>query len=136
LPYPDDVNALLEGLWSSTTSRGHDGALRTGGLSVHEIAAQAGTPALVVDEEDFRSRAGRFRDAFARAFAPLSGADTYYAAKAFLCTAVARWMDEEGLGLDVCTGGELAVALRAGFPPERMALHGNNKSDAEIRRAL
>ena len=54
--------------------------------------------------------------------------DVYYAGKAFLCTAVARWIAEEGLGLDVCTGGELAVALAAGFPPERIGLHGNNKS--------
>ena len=61
-----------------------------------------------------------------------AGADVYYAGKAFLCTAVARWIDDEGLGLDVCTGGELAVALAAGFPPERIALHGNNKSVAEL----
>ena len=60
----------------------------------------------------------------------------YYAGKAFLCGAVARWVQEDGLGLDVCTGGELAVALRAGFPGERIALHGNNKSVAELRRAL
>src|SRR5699024_7061759 len=60
----------------------------------------------------------------------------YYAGKAFLCGAVARWVEEDGLGLDVCTGGELAVALRAEFPPERIALHGDNKSEAEIRRAL
>ena len=136
LPYPTDVNALLDGLWSETTERGADGALRVGGVSVHSIAEQVGTPALVIDEQDFRSRARRFRTAFEQAFAPLNGATVYYAGKAFLCTAVARWMQEEGLGLDVCTGGELAVAERAGFPAARTTLHGNNKSDEEILRAL
>ena len=60
----------------------------------------------------------------------------HYAAKAFLCAEVARWVDEEGLSLDVCSGGELAVALRAGFPAERIALHGNNKSVAELTAAV
>ncbi len=136
LPYPADVNALLPGLWSATTQRAGDGALEVGGVDVHRIAEEVGTPALIVDEEDFRARARRFRDAFCGAFAPFAGADVYYAGKSFLCTGVARWVEEDGLGMDVCTGGELAVALRAGFPPERLALHGNNKSDAEIRRAL
>ncbi|EWS82995.1 diaminopimelate decarboxylase [Brachybacterium phenoliresistens] len=136
LPYPADVNALLEDLWSGSTRREADGELSVGGVRVSRIAEEIGTPALVVDEDDFRARARRFRTAFARAFAPHAGASTYYAGKAFLCGAVARWVEEEGLGLDVCTGGELAVALRAGFPPERLALHGNNKSDEELRRAL
>ncbi|MCL6423789.1 diaminopimelate decarboxylase [Brachybacterium sp. JHP9] len=136
LPYPQDVNALLPGLWSQTTARGADGALEVGGVSALRIAEEVGTPAFVLDEDDMRTRALRFREAFTEAFRPLSGADIYYAGKSFLCVAVARWMEEDGLGLDVCTGGELAVALRAGFPPERLALHGNNKSDAEIRRAL
>lgn len=136
LPYPADVNALLDGLWSRTTARGADGALEVGGVSVHRIAEEVGTAVLVVDEEDFRARAARFRDAFAAAFAPHRGAHVFYAGKAFLCTEVARWVEQEGLGLDVCTGGELAVALRAGFPAHRIALHGNNKSDQEIRRGL
>src|SRR5690625_7704760 len=72
LPYPSDVNALLDGLWSQTTVRGDDGALTTGGVSVHDIAEQVGTPAFVVDEEDFRGRAARFRDAFGEAFADLA----------------------------------------------------------------
>lgn len=136
LPFPADVNALLPGLWSQTTRRGADGALEVGGVSVADIAREVGTPAMILDEADFRARARRFRDAFAEAFRPLAGADIYYAGKSFLCGAVARWVDEDGLGLDVCTGGELAVALRAGFPAERLAMHGNNKSEAEIRRAL
>ncbi|MGP9693296.1 diaminopimelate decarboxylase [Brachybacterium sp. AOP25-B2-12] len=136
LPYPRDVNALLPGLWSHTTERGGDGALEVGGVSVRRIAEEVGTPALVVDEADFRHRAREFRDAFARAFAPLAGASIYYAGKSFLATGVVRWVEEDGLGLDVCTGGELTVALRADFPPARINLHGNNKSDDEIRRAL
>ena len=72
-----------------------------------EIADQVGTPAYVLDEADLRARARAFAAAFA-------GWDVYYAAKSFLCTAVARWVSEEGLGIDVCTGGELAVAQRAG----------------------
>ncbi len=136
LPYPADVNRLIDGLWSETTRRTADGAVEVGGVDVHRIAEEVGTPAFVLDETDFRHRARRFRDAFAAAFAPHAGAEVYYAGKAFMCGAVARWMDQDGLGLDVCTGGELAVALRAGFPAERIALHGNNKSVAEIRRSL
>lgn len=136
LPYPTDVNALIDGLWSTTTRRNSEGAVEVGGVDVRRIAEEVGTPAFILDEDDFRGRAREFRDAFAEAFAPHAGADVYYAGKAFLCGAVARWVQEDGLGLDVCTGGELAVALRAGFPGERIALHGNNKSVAELRRAL
>jgi diaminopimelate decarboxylase len=99
------------------------------GRPVPELAQAHGTPVLLLDEQDFRARARGFGDAFA-------GCDVYYAAKAFLCRAVARWVQQEGLGLDVCTGGELEVALSAGFPAARIALHGNNKSRAELERAL
>ncbi|PZF85796.1 diaminopimelate decarboxylase [Jiangella anatolica] len=126
---PDDVNALYPGLWSAGVERGDDGGLRVGGVAVRDLAAEFGTPLYVVDEDDFRSRARAFRAAFA-------DADVYYAGKAFLSVATARWVAEEGLNLDVCSGGELAVALRAGFPAERIGLHGNNKSPAELTRAL
>ena len=106
-----------------------DGVLTVAGLSVTEIAEQVGTPAYVLDEADLRARARAFATAFA-------GWDVYYAAKSFLCTAVARWVSEEGLGIDVCTGGELAVAQRAGVDLRRVGLHGNNKSVAELRQAL
>ena len=135
LPYPQDVNQLIDGLWSRNTARNADGAVEVAGVDVHRIAEEIGTPAFVLDEDDFRHRARSFRDAFAEAFAAHGGADVYYAGKAFLCGAVAHWVEEDGLGLDVCTGGELAVALRADFPAERIALHGNNKSDDEIRLA-
>ncbi len=120
---------LEPAVWPVTAQRGPDGALRIGGVDVRDLAAEFGTPAYVLDEADFRGRCAAWREAFA-------GADVFYAGKAFLCTAVARWVDEEGLGLDVCTGGELAVAERVGFPAERLTFHGNNKSVAELERAL
>jgi diaminopimelate decarboxylase len=126
---PEDVNALLPQLWPSTVRRGPDGALRVGGVSVVDLAAEYGTAAYILDEEDFRRRCREFHDAFA-------GADVYYAGKAFLCKAVVRMVAEEGLHLDVCSGGELAVALAGGMAPERIGFHGNNKSVAELSRAL
>jgi diaminopimelate decarboxylase len=137
LPYPDDVNALLEPLWARSVERGEDGVLRVAGVDVRAIAEEFGTPAYVMDEGDFRARARAFRDDFAAPFEDVcGGADVYYAGKAFLCTEVARWVADEGLSLDVSTGGELTVAERAGFPAERIALHGNNKTLAEIEQAL
>ncbi len=136
LPTPGDVNELMPQLWPQTVTRDADGRLTVGGLDVVSIAREFGTAAYVVDEEDFRARARAFRDEFAEPFAELGGVDVYYAGKAFLCTEVARWVADEGLCLDVCSGGELAVAQRAGFPAKRIGLHGNNKSLAEIRQAL
>ena len=134
---PEDVNALVTSLWARSVRRGDAGALTVGGLDVREVAREFGTPAYVIDEEDFRSRARDFKQAFDEVFRDLcGGADVYYAGKAFLCTAVARWIDEEGLGLDVCSGGELAVAVRAGFSGDRIGFHGNNKSVTEIEAAL
>ncbi len=124
---PSDPNALVPNLWSQT-ARKVDGVLEVGGVRLTELVAQHGSPAYVLDEADFRARARAFRDGFA-------GCDVYYAGKAFLCTTVARWIDEEGLSLDVCSGGELAVAERAGFPMARVGFHGNNKTLAELERA-
>ncbi|MEH1013881.1 diaminopimelate decarboxylase [Micromonospora sp. CPCC 206060] len=126
---PVDVNALVPQLWPRTVVRSADGVLTVGGLDVRALAAEFGTPVYVLDEEDLRSRCRDFRAGF-------SGDDVYYAGKAFLCRAVVRMVNEEGLHLDVCTGGELAVALSAGMPPERIGFHGNNKSVAELARAL
>ena len=134
---PRDVNALVPSLWASSVRRRDDGALEVGGAGVHAVAAEFGTPAYILDEDDFRSRARGFVLAFDTAFRDLcGGADVYYAGKAFLCTEVARWVVDEGLFLDTCSGGELAVAMRAEVPVARIGLHGNNKSDAEIARAL
>jgi diaminopimelate decarboxylase len=126
---PSDVNALLAPLWPRTVHRAGDGALRVGGVSVRDIAERFGTPSYVFDESDFQARCRDFREAFA-------GAGVFYAAKALCCKAVIKIIKQEGLNLDVCTGGELAVALAAGMPPERIKLHGNNKSVAELGRAL
>jgi diaminopimelate decarboxylase len=126
---PGNVNELMAPLWPRTVVRAQDGALRVGGVDVRDLAAEFATPAYVFDEADFRDRCRDFREAFA-------GADVFYAAKAFCAKAVVRVVAEEGLNLDVCTGGELAVALAAGMPPERIKVHGNNKSIAELRRAL
>ena len=136
LPHPTDVMELLPQLWPRTVGRDQRGRLTVGGVDVVSLATEHGTAAYIVDEDDFRSRAAEFRRAFASAFESLAGADVYYAGKAFLCTAVARWVDQEGLHLDVCTGGELAVARRAGFAGERIGFHGNNKSTEELRGAL
>jgi diaminopimelate decarboxylase len=134
---PPDANELLPSLWACTVQRNEAGALEVGGVDVQEIARQYGTPAYVLDEADFRCRAEAFREAFHHAFADLcGGADVYYAGKAFLCTEVARWVAEDGLRLDTCSGGELAVAFRAGVPARSIGLHGNNKSDTELERAL
>nr|WP_220458067.1 MULTISPECIES: diaminopimelate decarboxylase [unclassified Actinotalea] len=124
-------------VWPASAAVGPDGAVSVGGVDLRALAAEHGTPAYVLDEADFRSRARRFRTAFEAAFAPLGvGVDVYYAGKAFLSVAVARWAHEEGLRIDTATGGELAVALRAGVPGVDIGLHGNNKSDAELERAL
>ena len=121
-----DGLALASNVWPHNAVRGADGVVSIAGVPVTEIAAQFGTPVFVIDEDDFRARCRDISKAFG------GGEHVRYAAKAFLCTEVARWIDEEGLSLDVCSGGELAVALHAGFPPERIALHGNNKSVEEL----
>ena len=126
---PKDLNHLDVTIWP-TSARRVDGVLHLGGVAVTDLVAEHGTPGLLLlDEDDLRARARAYAAAY-------PGVDVYYAGKAFLCTTVARWIADEGLGLDVCTGGELAVALAAGFPPERIALHGNNKSRAELARAV
>lgn len=126
---PADVNHLVPILWPSTARKDDQGVLHIGGLAIPDLVADVNTPAYVLDETDFRERAGAFRDAFA-------GYDVYYAGKAFLSVAVARWVAEEGLCLDVCSNGELSVALRAGVDPQRVGYHGNNKTPMELRRAV
>jgi diaminopimelate decarboxylase len=134
---PADVNALLPHLWARTVTRAGDGVLAVGGLSVRDLADRFGTPAYVLDEEDLRARCREFAQAFggdADGAAPRW--EVFYAGKAFLCRAVVRVIAEEGLSLDVCSGGELTTALAAGMPPERIGFHGNNKSVAELTRAV
>ncbi len=137
LAVPRDLNALHPGMWAKDVSRTAPGELAIDGIPVAKLKEQFGTPLFVMSEADFRSRARGFKDAFDDAFADIcGGVDVYYAGKSFLCTAVATWVAEEGLRLDTCSGGELAVAARAGIQGANLGLHGNNKSDGEIRRAL
>jgi diaminopimelate decarboxylase len=125
---PEDVNALVPSLWPRTAEK-VDGVLHLGGMPVADVVANVNTPAYLLDEDDFRARARAFCEAF-------SDYDVYYAGKAFISTAVARWVAEEGLHLDVCSDGELTVALRAEVDPGRIGYHGNNKSPMELRRAV
>ena len=129
LRVPGDVNGLVPLLWSSTARKNDDGALELGGVDLRDLVAEHGSPAYVLDEDDFRARARTFREAF-------GDYEVFYAGKAFLCTTVARWVAEERLSLDVCSAGELTVALRAGFDPARIGYHGNNKTTDELRRAV
>jgi diaminopimelate decarboxylase len=125
----DELDELAPSVWPRNAARGVDGVVQVAGVDVRDLAERYGTPLFVLDEADFRSRAAEFAAAF--------GAEAvHYAAKAFLCTEVARWVDQEGLSLDVASGGELAVALRAGFPAGRIAVHGNNKSVDELVAAV
>ena len=110
------------------TSEVVDGRLHVGGCDVVELAEQFGTPVFVYDEVHLRERAREAVAAF--------GNGATYASKAFLCRAMARLVGEEGMGIDVATGGELHVALAAGISPSRITLHGNNKAEDELARAL
>ncbi|MFW0774665.1 diaminopimelate decarboxylase [Paenarthrobacter nitroguajacolicus] len=137
LAVPEDLNALQAPMWATGVEKNDAGEVTIDGMSVSELKEQYGTPLFVMSESDFRSRARAFKDAFDAAFEDIcGGVDVYYAGKSFLCTAVASWVSEEGLRLDTCSGGELAVAARAGIEGAHLGLHGNNKSDAEINRAL
>ncbi|MEU7224894.1 diaminopimelate decarboxylase [Streptomyces chrestomyceticus] len=117
------------GVWPASTAELPDADLTVGGVPLTELAARFGTPTYVLDEAEVRARCR----AYLRAF---PDADVLYAAKAFLCRAMAHWVREEGLGLDVCSAGELELAVTTGFPPGRILLHGNAKSPEDLRTAL
>ncbi|MQY37234.1 Diaminopimelate decarboxylase [Streptomyces sp. RB17] len=121
-------NSVVDQVWP-LSARWTDGELRIGGIGVTELARTYGTPVYVLDEDDFRARCAAWTAAF-------PDADIHYGGKAFLAPAVVGWLRELGLSLDVCSGGELAVARRGNMPPGRVVFHGNNKSVAEIRRAV
>ncbi len=115
---------------SRVDARGH---LQIGGCDAVELAAQFGTPAFIVAEDDLRERAR----AYVRGLTALHpDGDVLFASKAFPCTAVYRVLAQEGMACDVASGGELALALRGGFDPARIYMHGNAKSEAELRFAL
>jgi diaminopimelate decarboxylase len=109
------------------------GRLEVGGCDVVELAREHGTPAYLVAEDDLRARARAFTEAFAARHGDF---EVLFASKAFPCTAAYRLFAAEGLACDVASGGELHMALAAGFDPARVYLHGNAKSDAELEQAL
>ncbi|WP_290343312.1 diaminopimelate decarboxylase [Corynebacterium auris] len=123
-------NDLPAHVWPRNAARHEDGSVSIAGVPLTEIAAEYGTPVMVVDEDDFRSRC---RD-MARAYG--NPAHVHYAAKAFLTTRIARWVAEEGLALDVASENELLIALAADFPAQRITAHGNSKSDSFLRRCV
>jgi diaminopimelate decarboxylase len=137
LRVPADANGLLSTVWPASARRDADGVMQIGGVSADELRDRFGTPLYVLDEEEVREHARRalaaFRDAAAAHGAQVQ---VYYAGKALLSTEVVRWVSDEGLAVDVCSGGELAVALAAGAEPARLGFHGNNKSVAELERAV
>ena len=126
---PADLNALDPAIWPRSARR-VDGVLTLGGIDIRDLATRYGTPVFALDEEDFRGRCRDFSQAFGERAA------VFYAAKAFCCRGVLRWVAEEGLGVDVCTGGELEIALAAGVSPAMITLHGSNKLLPELERAV
>ncbi|MGB8388257.1 diaminopimelate decarboxylase [Mycobacterium sp.] len=127
---PEELLRLAPNVWPRNMVRDEAGVAVIAGVPVTYLAHEYGTPLFVIDEDDFRSRCREIASAFG------GGKNVHYAAKVFLCSEIACWINEEGLSLDVSTGGELAVALHAKFPPERIVFHGNNKSVAELTAAV
>ena len=121
-------------MWSKNASLA-GGTLSLAGIPAAQLAKDFGTPSFFLDEDAYRSRALAWHNGLHSEFGPNAGT-IYYAAKSFICTAVAQWIADIGIGIDVCTGGELAVALNGGIDPKKIEVHGNNKSVAEIDRAV
>ena len=120
-------------MWSSSVTTGAE--LSIAGISAKTLAQEFGTPTFFIDEADFRERALAWDKALKDAFGSHAGT-VYYASKAFICTELARWIKEIGIGIDVSTGGEMAVALAGDIDPSKIEVHGNNKSVAEIEKAI
>jgi diaminopimelate decarboxylase len=120
-------------MWSSSVKTGS--VLSIAGITAQQLAKDFGTPTFFIDEADFRARALAWNEALKEAFGDKAGT-VYYASKAFSCTEVARWIKDLGIGIDVSTGGEMAVALAGGIDPKKIEVHGNNKSIAEIEKAI
>jgi diaminopimelate decarboxylase len=121
-------------MWSTSVDRSAS-ELSISGITASSLAKEFGTPAFILDEADFLARANAWNYELKANFGDQAG-NVYYAAKAFICTEVARWINAIGIGIDVCTGGELAVALAGGINPAKIEVHGNNKSVSEIERAV
>ena len=126
-------NELDPAIWPASATRNTAGEITIGGLSVTEIVAEYGTPVFIFDEADVRKRA---RDYIAAFKVDDIETSVHYAGKAFITTKIAQWVNEEGLGIDVASVGELEVALRAGIDPAQIVMHGNNKSVKDLERAV
>ncbi|MCW2288360.1 diaminopimelate decarboxylase [Leucobacter luti] len=131
-------NAIDSRVFPPSARRGSScGELKLGEIRATALTAEFGSPLYVIDEDAARQRAVEIRTALQSEAARVgTSATVYYATKAFLCVEVARWMAEEGLAIDVASGGELSVALAAGVDPAVIGFHGNNKSEREIERAV
>jgi diaminopimelate decarboxylase len=129
LRQPSDLGFIDPAIWPLGAGR-VEGALQLGDCDVRDLLTEHGSPAYVLVEDDVRTRCRNYRSAFGE------DTDIYYAAKAFVSKAVVRWILDEGLSLDVASGGELATALAAGFPADRILMHGNNKSTEEMTAAV
>jgi len=120
-------------MWSSSVQTGNE--LSIAGITAKQLAKDFGTPTFFIDEADFRARALAWNEALKEAFGDKAGT-VYYASKAFSCTEIARWIKDLGIGIDVSTAGEMAVAIAGGIDPKKIEVHGNNKSIAEIEKAI
>ena len=134
---PKDTNHVEAKIWPSGFKRSESGDISIAGVAIGQLAVQFGTPLMVIDQDDFFTRSKRVKSAFEQATNRIgSSAKIYYAGKSLLTTEIVKWIDQLGLNLDVSTGGELALALSGGISPDRIGLHGNNKSLYEIGRAV
>jgi diaminopimelate decarboxylase len=137
LSLPADANAIDGKIWPASFKREPSGDIQIGGLAVGQLVAEYGTPLMVIDQDDFLRRARQVKNAFdSEAKKIQTSAKVYYASKSLLTTEVVRWVAASGLNIDVCSGGELALALAGGIEPSRIGLHGNNKSLYEISKAV
>ncbi|MGP6173465.1 diaminopimelate decarboxylase [Corynebacterium sp. A21] len=125
-----NFNEVPAHVWPRNSLRQEDGVITIAGVPLPEIAEEYGTPVFVVDEDDFRSRCQDMAKAFG------GGDNVHYASKAFLNKTIARWVDEEGLSLDIASLGELRIALAADFPASRITAHGNNKGPEFLRACV
>lgn len=129
LPSLGSPSRLDSAIWPRDTHYDGDGGITVGGVTLADIADQYGTPTYVLDEQEVRSRCRAYRKTFPEA-------EIIYAGKALTTRAVLEWVTQEGLSVDVCSGGELAVAFAAGVDPARLVLHGNGKSFDELTTAV
>ena len=137
LSLPKDVNAISDSIWPASFVRDALGEIQVGGVSVAQLVAKYGSPLMDIDQADFISRAQVVKQAFDSAASKIqTSAKVYYASKSLSTTEVVKWVAANGLNIDVCSAGELALALAGGIEPGRIGLHGNNKSVYEIEKAV